>query len=125
MKTQDKTLVIHKDTKSNQTTTIVVDAKDVLKRTKELLKGLKSRKKAEVSIYEPVGIVLKPTAGNASESYAVAYEREQLVVVEPNGTHEEAKAYGNWEEAINCATRLLISEKPTTLILTQYKGVTL
>lgn len=125
MKVQDKTLLIHEDTKTHQTTTHVVDEKDVLTKTKELLKELKAHKKAEVNIYEPVGVVLKPAEGDAQESYAVAYEREQLIVVAPNGTHEEAKAYGNWEEAINCAKRLLTTGKSTTLILTQYKGVTL
>lgn len=125
MKIQDKTLVLHEDTKSHQTTSIVVDEKDVHTKVKELLNTLKTNKKAEVSVYEPVGVMLKPADGDAGDSYAVAYEREKLIVVAPNGTHEEAKAYGNWEEAINCAKRLFASAKSSSLILTQYKGVTL
>lgn len=125
MKVQDKTLLIHEDSKTQQTSSFVVHEKDVLSKTQELLKSLKANQNAQVSVYEPVGVVLKPAEGNATDSYAVAYEREKFVLVAPNGTHEEAKAYGNWEEAISSVKRLLTTANTSTLILTQYKGVSL
>ena len=114
MKTQNKSLLLHNDTKSNQTTAIVVDEKDVLKKTKEFLKQISKN-------YSALGVMLSTT--DSENGFTVAYEKENFVIVAPNGTIATAKLYGNWDEALNYAQRFLsgkCSEKKSRIVLTQY-----
>ncbi len=122
MKKLNKSLLIHQDTESDTTTSIVIDEDDVVQKTKEFLEKLaKLHKTATVNIYSPLGVVLKAEDKKYS---AVAYEKEKYVIVEPNGAAALAKLYGNWNEALACAKKLLTSkknnEKKTRIVLAQY-----
>jgi hypothetical protein len=124
MKTNDKTLLILDDTGSDNTTSILVEEKDVVLKTKEFLDKIsKKYKKAELNVYSPVGVVLKPADND--EHYAVAYEREKFVIVSHNGSSESAKLYGNWHEALSYVRRLLIEQgKSTQFVLAEYRHTT-
>ena len=115
MKTNRKSLLIHNDTKNNKTTAIVVDEKDVLKKTKEFLKNISRQ-------YSPLGVVLSTTDENAG--FTIAYEKDKFVIVAPNGTTSSAKLYGNWDEALACAQKFLSdkssSQKKNHFVLAQY-----
>jgi hypothetical protein len=121
MKTNNQTLLIIDDSGSDKSTSIIVEEKDVMSKTKELLEKISQKyKKAELTVYSPVGVVLK-TADN-EENYAVAYEREKFVIVSHNGTKESAKLYGNWHEALSYVRRLLIEQgKSTQFLLAEYR----
>jgi|GEM_PF-6691708 len=122
MKKSNKSLLIHQDAKSDITTSIVIDEDDVVQKTKEFLEKIaKSYKSATVNVYHPLGVVLKSEDKNYS---AVAYEKEKYVIVAPNGTKTAAKLYGNWNEALAFAQKLLTPkknhEKKTRIVLAQY-----
>ena len=122
MKNSNKSLLIHQDEKSDKVTSIVIDEADVVRKTKEFLKKLaKLHKNATVHVYSPLGVVLKAEDNNYS---AVAYEKEKYVIVEPNGASASAKLYGNWNEALTCAQKLLTpeknNEKKSRIVLAQY-----
>jgi hypothetical protein len=120
----NKTLVIHTDKQTDISKAIVVAEKDVIHRTKELLQKLmKKHDKANVEVYTPVRVVLKAT--DDEKNFAVAYEREKFVIVAPKGTETDARAYGNWEEAINFIKRTLSCAKTSNLILAQYRDTSL
>lgn len=120
MSTSNKTLVILDEPGSEKTTSILVEEKEVVAKTKELLEKIsKKYKKATVSVYSPVGVVLKPAEG---EDFAVAYEREKYVIVSPNGKKESAKLYGNWHEALSYIRRILNEQgKNTQFLLAEYR----
>ncbi len=120
MNTNNKTLLIVDEPGSNKTTSIIVEEKEVLSKTKEFLEKLaKTHKQAEVNVYSPVGVVLKSETDE--ENFAVAYEREKFVIVSHKGTSESARLYGNWQDAITCAQRILNGTgKNTRFLLTQY-----
>lgn len=125
MNKQNKSLLVHNNSVTNQTTSIVVDEKDIVQKTKAFLeKIVNSHKEATVDVYSPLGVVLQTDDDDQHRGYAVAYEHEKFVVVAPNGTTETAKAYGNWDEALNFAKRLLIKEcnfeKTTRITLAEY-----
>jgi hypothetical protein len=110
MKTKNKSLLIHHDETTETTASIVVDEKDVVKKTKEFLKRIaKSYKEAEESMYRPLGVILKAADGEQEYAHAVAYERENFVIVEPHAKAEAAKLYGNWNEALTSAHKFLSS----------------
>ena len=115
MKTNKKSLLVHNDTKNNQTTAIIVDEKDVLKKTKEFLKNISKQ-------YSPLGVILSTT--DEKDGFTVAYEKDKFVIVAPNGTTSSAKLYGNWDEALACAQRILneqgSSQKKNRFVLAQY-----
>jgi len=115
MKTYKKSLLIHNNTKTNQTTAIIVEEKDVLKKTKEFLSQISKA-------YTPLGIVLSTT--DEKDGFTVAYERDKFVIVAPNGTKSSAKLYGNWDEALASAQRILSehnnSQKKNRFVLAQY-----
>ena len=116
MNTHNKTLVIVEEPGSNKTTSIIVEEKDVLSKTKEFLEKLsKNHKQAEVNVYSPVGVVLK--SEKDAENYAVAYEREKFVIVSHKGTRESARLYGNWQDAITHVQRILNGEGGNTRFL--------
>lgn len=122
MKMQNKSLFIHKDSQSNNTTSVVVDEENVVTKTKEFLKKIaEAHKQAAVEVYKPLGVVLKAEDKKYS---AVAYEKEKFVIVIPNGTTTLAKLYGNWNEAIVCAKRVLVpkksQQKKTRIVLAEY-----
>lgn len=121
MNTKNKTLLILNDSDSDKTTSIIVEEKEVISKTKEFLETIsKKYKKAELNIYSPVGVVLK--AEDDDENYAVAYEREKFVIVAHKGTTESAKLYGNWHEAIACAQRILSGTgKSTRFLVAEYE----
>ena len=103
---KDKTLLIHTDTKTDKTTALIVDEQDIVKKTKELLKKLaKKSQEAKIDMYKHIGVVLK--SADKQDRYAVAYEREQYVIVAQNGTAETARLYGNWDEAISYVHKFL------------------
>lgn len=125
MNKQNKSLLVHSNSVTNQATSIIVDEKDIVQKTKAFLeKIVHSHKQATVDMYFPLGIVLKTADDNQHQVYAVAYEHEKFVVVAPNGTTDVAKAYGNWDEALNFAKKLLIKqcnfEKTTRITLAEY-----
>ena len=122
MKNANKSLLIHQDEKSNTITSIVIDEDDVVRKTKEFLKKLtKLHKKATVNVYCPLGVVLRAEDKKHS---AIAYEKEKYVIVEPNGAAAGAKLYGNWNEALAFAQKLVTpkkdKEKKTRIVLAQY-----
>lgn len=122
MKTNDKTLLILDEPGSDNTTSILVEEHDVVAKTKEFLAKIsKKNKNAELNVYSPVGVVLKPA--DSDDNYAVAYEREKFVIVSHNGTTESAKLYGNWHEALSYVRRVLNGEgKNTRFLLAEYKS---
>jgi hypothetical protein len=108
MKIKNKSLLIHHDSATDETSSIIIDEKDVVEKTKEFLEKIATAyKNAEVNVYHPLGIVLKAADNEQEYAHAVAYEKEKFVIVEPNGTSDAAKLYGDWNEAIACAQRLL------------------
>jgi hypothetical protein len=124
MKTQDKTLLIIEDSTKNATA-MIVEEHEVLEKAQELLKQLaKTHKKARVNVYYPLGIVLRDADATTNKEYAVAYEKEKFIIVAPNGTHESAQLYGNWQEALNYAKKILncpiSAEKKSRFMLSQY-----
>lgn len=121
MKTNDKTLLILDEAGSDKTTSVIVSENEVVSKTKEFLEKIsKKYKKAELSVYEPVGVVVKAEADE--ENFAVAYEREKFVIVSHKGKNESAKLYGNWHEAISYVQRLLNEAgKNTRFLLAEYK----
>lgn len=118
MKKQKKSLLIHNDTQNNQVTAIVVEEKDILKKTKEFLKNITNLNEAS-----PLGIIL---SAEDKKSYTVAYEKENFIILEQNGTQKSAKLYGNWDEAIINAQKILAkqkgSQKKSKIVLAQYKN---
>jgi hypothetical protein len=121
MKTDNKTLLILDNPGKDETTSIIVEENEVVAKTKEFLESIsKKYKKAELNVYSPVGVVLKPA--DSDENYAVAYEREKFVIVSHNGTTESAKLYGNWQEALSYVRRILNQEgKSTQFLLAEYR----
>lgn len=115
MKADDKSVLIHNDTKNNQTTAIIVDEKDVLKKAKEFLKQISKK-------YSPLGVIL--STSDEKDGFTVAYEKDKFVIVAPNGTQSSAKLYGNWDEALACAQKLLNgqcdTQKKNHFVLAQY-----
>lgn len=113
MSKQNKTLLIHNDTKNNQTTAIVVDEKDIFKKAKELLKKISKD-------YSTFGLML--SAEDKTKSYAVAYEKDKFIIVFQNGLKNSAKLYGNWEEALANAKKIISPNNSLKrLILDIYK----
>ena len=127
MKTDDKSLLVHIDSGSDKTASVIVDEKEVVEKTKEFLEKIaKEHKKTTVNVYYPLGVVLKATDEKEEQeyAYAVAYEKEKFVIVVPNGTAESAKLYGNWNEALTCAKKILAEkhspDKKIRIIVDQY-----
>lgn len=120
MNTKNKTLLILEEPGSDKTTSIIVEEKDVVSKTKEFLEKIsKKNKNAEVNVYSPVGVVLK--SADSEDNYAVAYEREKFVIVSHKGTTESAKLYGNWHEALAYVQRILNEQsKSTQFLLAEY-----
>lgn len=110
----NKSLLLHNDTKNNQTTAIIVDEKDVLEKSKQFLKQISKK-------YSPLGVVLSTT--DEKDGFTVAYEKDKFVIVAPNGTASSAKLYGNWDEALACAQKILSGRDPqkkNRFVLAQY-----
>ncbi len=64
------------------------------------------------------------SAEGKNQSYAVAYEKDKFIIVSQNGLKNSAKLYGNWEEALACAKKIISlnnSEKGNRVILDVYK----
>jgi hypothetical protein len=121
MNTNNKTLLILNESGSDRTTSIIVEEKEVISKTKEFLEKIsKKYKEAELNVYSPVGVVLK--SADNEDNYAVAYEREKFVIVSHKGKSESAKLYGNWQEAISGAQRILSGAgKKTRFVLAEYQ----
>ena len=115
MKNQGKSLLVHNDTQNNQTTAIVVEEKDILKKTKEFLKKISKN-------YSPMGIVL--SAEGQTKGYAVAYEKENFIIVSKKGNAKSARLYGNWNEALNFARRIIAKRQAANnnsrIVLAEY-----
>ena len=111
MKTDNKSLLLHNDTKNHQTTAIIVDEKEISKKIKEFLKQISKA-------YSPPGIILSTT--DEKDGFTVAYEKDKFVIVAPNGTIASAKLYGNWDEALVYAQRLFSGQKKNGIVLAQY-----
>ena len=122
MKTVNKTLLVHTDTKTFSSDVVIVDESKLVSTTKAFLKKLsKKYTEAKIQIYTPLGVVLQ--SPDKKTNYAVAYEEEKFVIVAPNGTRESAKLYGNWDEALRYTQKLLSQQKKTKIILSHYQNL--
>lgn len=110
-----KSLLIHNDTKNNKTTAMVVEEKDILQKTKEFLK--------KISANHPKAIILSPEG--ETKSYAVAYEEDEFIIVAHKDSKNSAKLYGNWDEALASAKRLLSKNGSlqTRIVLAEYSDI--
>lgn len=125
MSTDNKTLLIHTNTKTEETTAVIVPEHEIVHKTKEFLQKLSRKyKEAQIHVYSPVGVVLQ--SQDEENAFAVAYERDHFVIVAPNGTQESARLYGNWDEAISNVRQFLLKKcanaEQCAFVLTEYKG---
>ena len=77
MKTVNKTLLVHTDTKTFSSDVVIVDESKLVSTTKAFLKKLsKKYTEAKIQIYTPLGVVLQ--SPDKKTNYAVAYEEEKI-----------------------------------------------
>ena len=111
MNKQIKSLSIHNNTQDDKTTAIVIEEKDFLQKAKEFLKRISDNSQR--------GIVLCLEGNN--KGCTVAYARDNFVIVAPDGTRQSAKLYGNWDEALVYAQKILSNQdKKSRITLEQY-----
>ncbi len=85
---------------------IIIAKEEFVEKTKELLTAFKQK---SPSLH--IGL------SNTNKQYAFAYEREQFIIVVPQGNQTAAKLYGNWDEALFSLKRTLEKE-PTSAKVT-------
>ena len=78
---------------------IIVAKEEFVEKTKELLTRVKQTSRS-----------LQIGLQKNSQHYALAYEQEQFIIVVPQGNHNSAKLYGNWDEALFSLKRTLEKE---------------
>lgn len=91
---------------------LVIEGEELVQKTKEFLQTL-------ACACSSLGIKLKT---ENEKNYAIAYERGKYVVVVPNGKGEAAKLYGNWDEALASAKKVILQIDNTNdkIVLTHY-----
>lgn len=99
----------------NQNT--IIAKEDFVEKAKEILSKIQQSPSLRVMIQ-----ITKKERIDAN--YALAYERQQFVIVEPNGKKDAAQLYGNWDEALSYAKRLVTQQESpaesNNIVVTHY-----
>ncbi len=80
--------------------------------------------KAGLKNYYPLGVMLRASDEDGNYGCSLAYERGGFIIVVPNGDMENAKLYGNWDEALASSERILDAamdqEKEPRVVISRY-----
>ena len=64
------------------------------------------------------------SAEGKTKNYAAAYEEDNFIIVTQNGTEKSARLYGNWDEALISAKKILAQkgdlQEKSRIILAKY-----
>ena len=95
----------------NQNT--IIAKEEFVEKAKELL--------SKIQQSPSLRVMIQTTEKDAN--YALAYALQQFVIVEPNGKKDAAQLYGNWDEALSYAKRLVTQQNDaeTNLVVTHYQ----
>jgi hypothetical protein len=101
--------------KKNKSSKIIIDEKEILQKTKEFLENAGANTR---------GVKLQLEEESEKRESAVAYEKENFIIVLPNGEVSSARLYGNWDEALSFAQRILTKgqeQKNSRIVLAEYE----
>lgn len=84
---------------SMKNTLLIIAKEEFVEKTKEFLTTFTQKSRS-----------LRIGLSNTNKQYAFAYEREQFIIVVPQGNQSSAKLYGNWDEALFSLKRTLEKE---------------
>lgn len=94
---------------------IIIAKEEFVEKAKELLSKVRQSPSLRVLIQTT----------QKGKNYALAYAQQQFVIVEPNGKKDAAQLYGNWDEALSYAKRLVTQQgnptESTDLVVTHYQ----